>query len=170
MRAFCRGRFLSVGSEHVGAGPSRRPSRLAQATLADLAREVFSSAWSKDEVQGLPFGRGDIRMPQVHHENHPWAILRGTWDGGERGEVRTARSQDPRSALQHRSAEFLLSGQERDPGFLRSQAECVTGAGRGRGEWKSTRHRGTEAIPCGPVTVHTCHHTFVKTHRTHNAE
>lgn len=40
-----------------------------------LEWEMFSSSWSKDAIQGLLFGCHNIWMPQIHHENHSWALL-----------------------------------------------------------------------------------------------
>lgn len=46
-----------------------------------LAQAMSSSSWSKDEIQGLTFGSCHVGVPEVYHEDHPWAILSGTWGG-----------------------------------------------------------------------------------------
>ena len=64
--------------------------------LATPARPTFSSSRSKDEIQGLPLGCRDVRVPQIHHENHPRAVLRGTWGrGGEGGGRRRSKRPEP---------------------------------------------------------------------------
>lgn len=65
------------------------------------APETLSSARSEDEIQGLPFGRSNVWMPQIHHEHHPRAILRGTWDGAREERSEQPRIQDPRRAAAH---------------------------------------------------------------------
>lgn len=64
-----------------GQGPGRTPVCPGgpRPLSATAARPMFSSSRGKDEIQGLPFGRCDVGMPQIHHENHPWAVLRRTF-------------------------------------------------------------------------------------------
>lgn len=46
------------------------------------AQAASSSSWSKDEIQGLPFGSCHVGVPEIHHEDCSWAILSRTWGGG----------------------------------------------------------------------------------------
>ena len=93
-----------------GQGPGRTPVCPGgpRPLSATPARPMFSSSRGKDEIQGLPFGRCDVGMPQIHHENHPWAVLRRTWGRAVREErfkppgARTWAEPDPRGQLSGR--------------------------------------------------------------------
>lgn len=61
-----------------------------QSTWAPLslapAQATSSSSWSKDEIQGLPFGSCHVGVPEIHHEDRPWAIVSGAWGEEHRGQ------------------------------------------------------------------------------------
>lgn len=160
-----------MGSKRGRGGWAAPPSAQADplSLLATPARPTFSSSRSKDEIQGLPLGRRDVRVPQIHHENHPGAVLRRTWGGEGRAareeRVKAPPGQDPcgdgpmRAATPpapwHRAQARLLSEQTLGEGPRRFGAECRARLGQESYCVRSSRG--------GPATS-------VQAHRTDNSK